>query len=136
MTRPRFSMGVVGVVLDDRNRVLLVEHVFHPYLPWGLPGGWVERHEDPVSALRRELDEELGMTVEIGPILAVQNEHGSHVDLAYLCRPTSPVNRLSFELLDHDWFDAGQLPRTHAFHRLAIHRAWELTVSKLQTNEQ
>ncbi|MBZ0287924.1 MAG: NUDIX hydrolase, partial [Anaerolineae bacterium] len=55
----RFSAGVVGVVFNDAGDVLLVEHVFHPYTPWGLPGGWVDHREDPARTLEREMREEL-----------------------------------------------------------------------------
>src|SRR5437868_13340327 len=76
----KFSAGAVGVVFDEQGRVLLVEHVFHPYLPWGLPGGWVDRGESPAETVQRELREELELTVEVGPILMVETEYGNHLD--------------------------------------------------------
>ena len=46
--------------LMTQGQVLLVEHVFHPYAPWGLPGGWIDRNESPSqTAVIRELQEEL-----------------------------------------------------------------------------
>jgi len=126
LARPKFSMGVVGVMFNESGEVLMVEHVFHPYLPWGLPGGWVERHEDPAATLRRELLEELALDADIGHILAVENVTGTHVDLAYLCYPRSGIGTLSYELLAYRWIDPTQLPPTHNFHRAAIQRAQQL----------
>jgi len=40
--QPKFTIGVVGLVFNAQHEILLVEHVFHPKLPWGLPGGWVK----------------------------------------------------------------------------------------------
>jgi 8-oxo-dGTP diphosphatase len=47
---------------------------------WEFPGGKVEEGEDDASALRREYREELGVTVEVGPLLAsAEFNHNGHV---------------------------------------------------------
>ncbi len=122
----RFSAGVAGVVLNTGGQVLLVEHVFHPHTPWGLPGGWVDRYEDPAEALRREMQEELALKVTVGPVLLVELDFRSHLDLAYLCRAEGNIGQLSSELLDHGWFKVNELPRLHQFHYRAIMRALEM----------
>ena len=122
----RFSAGVAGVVFNLEGQVLLVEHVFHPHAPWGLPGGWVDHRESPANALRREMKEELALDVNVGPVLLVELDFGNHLDLAYLCHATSPIGRLSSELLDHGWFDTVSLPRLHKFHYYAILRAVDM----------
>jgi ADP-ribose pyrophosphatase YjhB (NUDIX family) len=122
----RFSAGVAGVVFNPVGQVLLVEHVFHPNAPWGLPGGWVDRREDPANALRREMQEELALKVEVGPVLLVELDFGNHLDLAYLCTADGSIGQLSSELLDHGWFNTTELPRLHKFHYRAIMRALDM----------
>jgi len=65
----RWDVGAVGVVFNDGGEVLLVEHVFRPNYNWGLPGGWVERGENPADTVRREFEEELGTTLDIKQLL-------------------------------------------------------------------
>ena len=58
VTRP-FSVGVLGIVVDDAGGVLLVEQTYRS--GWYLPGGSVRRKEALDQALRRELREEVGV---------------------------------------------------------------------------
>jgi ADP-ribose pyrophosphatase YjhB (NUDIX family) len=87
---PRQHVGVVGVLFNRAGQVLLVEHVFRPYYPWGLPGGWIGRGEDPAKAVQREYYEELGLQIEVGQLLLCQPQGGQigvppSLSLAYYC---------------------------------------------------
>ncbi|MEL7674963.1 MAG: NUDIX hydrolase [Chloroflexota bacterium] len=123
--QPRFSVGVVGIVLDPTGeRVLLVEHLFHPQRPWGLPGGWIARDEDPARTAEREIFEETGLHVRaVRPVLALRSPQlRRHLDLVYLCQPEDgpqPI-RLSHELLGYRWAPLDALPPLVAFHERAI----------------
>jgi 8-oxo-dGTP pyrophosphatase MutT (NUDIX family) len=90
---PSHHVGAVGVVFNDAGEVLLLEHVFRPNYKWGLPGGWVERNENPADTVRREFEEEVGLQVEVRGLLLCRvqgNEPQSSVPsglgLAYYCR--------------------------------------------------
>ena len=62
---------VVAAVIRDGHRILAARR-----LPggeaggrWEFPGGKVEPDEVPEAALRREIHEELGLEIELGPLL-------------------------------------------------------------------
>ena len=116
----KFTAGAVGVVFNPAGEILLVEHVFHPNYPWGLPGGWVDYNENPAQTVQRELREELELTVQVGPLLLFEVAFGSHFDLAYLCETTDQVGQLSRELLNYRWTAPGDLPQLHGFHYHAV----------------
>lgn len=58
------------------NQVLLVRFEFPAGTRWALPGGGLVPGEDHVTALRRELDEELGFAPsDIGPHIWTREHH-------------------------------------------------------------
>ena len=107
------TAGVVGALFNTRGELLIVEHVFHPKFPWGLPGGWMNRNEEPDETIRREMREEVGLDIEvIKPLLIARTPFlRAHLDIAYLCMlPEDAEIRLSSELLAYDWIDPMRLP--------------------------
>jgi 8-oxo-dGTP diphosphatase len=68
VVRVRIRQGVRAVVLDTADRILLVRFELPNASLWGTPGGGVDEGETPEQAIRRELDEEIGLDeVELGP---------------------------------------------------------------------
>ncbi len=130
--QPKFTAGAVGVVFNSQNQVLLVEHVFHPYAPWGLPGGWIDRNENPSHTVVRELQEELQLTVEAKILLLAEVDFGTHLDFAYLCEAKGTVGQLSSELLGYAWYNLDALPKLHRFHYRSINAALQCK-SQLET---
>ncbi|MGD1995575.1 MAG: NUDIX hydrolase [Anaerolineae bacterium] len=106
-----FTVGVVGVAFNQEGKILLVEHVFRSRYSWGLPGGWVRRRERPQDALRRELQEEVGLRVKVGPPVLIELDGPpDHLETAFLCEVEGEVDRLSGEILATRWVSPDPLP--------------------------
>jgi 8-oxo-dGTP diphosphatase len=67
MARPLIAAG--ALFTDPAGRILMVRPTYKEH--WDIPGGYVEPGESPRAACEREIREELGLTVEIGPLLVV-----------------------------------------------------------------
>jgi len=137
-TQPRYTLGVVGVLPDETGaRVLLVEHVLHASHPWGLPGGWLGRSEDPAQAVVREFREETGLRVRAVRPLLIQRAPGmrGHMDVAYLCAlEDGPQDiQLSRELLTARWLAWDALPPLLDFQRQALAAAFDGAVQTVES---
>jgi len=89
-------VGIGGIIVHD-GRVVLVKRRFEPLAgQWSIPGGAVETGETLEACLIREMTEETGFVVEVGPVVEVldritRDEEGRvlyhFVLIDYLCRP-------------------------------------------------
>ena len=70
--KPRLN-GCRVLVQDSTGRVLLVSHHYGSG-NWMLPGGAMQRGEDPLSAAARELAEEVGCRLEAAVLASVSTE--------------------------------------------------------------
>jgi 8-oxo-dGTP pyrophosphatase MutT (NUDIX family) len=104
--------GVKCAVLDG-DRVLLVRHTYGPR-HWDLPGGTMRRGEPPINAARREMAEELGITIldwhALGElhVTAYAKRDTLHCFHAELGGRTISIDR--GELDTASWFDRQALP--------------------------
>ena len=91
-------VGVGGVILRD-GKVVLVKRKYEPLAgQWSLPGGRLELGETLEAGLAREMLEETGLTVEVGPVVDVfdrilldpeRRVRYHYVLIDYLCRPVA-----------------------------------------------
>jgi 8-oxo-dGTP diphosphatase len=89
-------VGVGAVILHEGN-VVLVKRRFEPLAgQWSLPGGRLELGETLEAGLAREMLEETGLEVEVGPVVDVfdrilldpeRKVRYHYVLIDYLCRP-------------------------------------------------
>jgi 8-oxo-dGTP diphosphatase len=64
----KFMIGVTGLVRDRDGRVLLLRHRMWPSgQQWGLPTGYARKRERFEDTVVREVKEESGLDVTVGP---------------------------------------------------------------------
>ena len=61
--------GVRVIVLDDKNRILMVKHDHPERSVWMVPGGAIEDGESSAQAAVREVQEETGLEVETAGLI-------------------------------------------------------------------
>ena len=79
---------VVAGLIEKDGKLLVCQRTRHQTMPlkWEFPGGKIEEGEQPRDALRRELEEELGIVAKIGDEIArIQHEYpnGGMVELRF-----------------------------------------------------
>ena len=133
----------VGAVIVDGPRVVLVRRRSAPLAgEWSLPGGAVETGETLAASVIREMLEETGLQVEVGPVIDVldritrdgQSRVQYHYVLVdYLCWPTGGTLQAGSDVDAAVWADVSELTGYHLASKATavIARALELNTRGL-----
>jgi len=117
--RPVLLVGATTLVVDERNRLLLVKRADNGC--WGTPGGSLEPGEEVEFAAQRETLEETNLTVGemtlfgvfSGPELFYKYPNGDevfNVIIAYLSRDWCGDIKLNDEHTEWHWFAPNEIP--------------------------
>jgi 8-oxo-dGTP diphosphatase len=110
-TQARFTVTVGAVIFDDRERVLLLQHRFRIGSGWGIPGGFVQAGEQPLTALRRELREEISLEITAAEIAFIRTlKSWPQLEIIFRGRAHGQVAPQSFEVGRAAWFALDELP--------------------------
>jgi 8-oxo-dGTP diphosphatase len=107
---------VAAIMVREDKKILICQRTKTQPLPlkWEFPGGKIEEGEEPKVALRRELEEELGITAEIGPEVSRFVHHyrnGGGVELGFFL-VTSYAGEIDNKIFqDVRWVERQELPR-------------------------
>jgi mutator protein MutT len=117
---PEAPVVGVGAVIVEDGKVLIVKRAHEPRKgEWSLPGGCVELGETLVDALKREVKEETGLEVDVGPMIELfdrvhwlDGRVQYHFVIAdYVCTPCGGTLRAADDATDVAWVERAELER-------------------------
>lgn len=111
LSNARFAVTAGAIITDGQGRVLLLKHRFRPGSGWGMPGGYIEKYEQPEAALRRELREEIGLEIEDVELHATRAfSKPLQIEIIFRCQAVGEPARLNYEIEKAEWFFPDELP--------------------------
>ncbi|HXH71020.1 MAG TPA: NUDIX hydrolase [Pyrinomonadaceae bacterium] len=108
-TQTKFTVSVAAVVLNENEEVLLLNHLLRSDLSWGIPGGFIERDEQPEAAVRREIREETGLELENIQMIRVRTAN-RHFEILFRASPVGTARAQSLEINELGWFKVDEMP--------------------------
>lgn len=104
------TLGAFAIILDNDDRVLLSHR--RDLDLWNLPGGRVEVGELPNTAVRREVNEETGLDVDVVRLTGVYGRTDGKADIVFTfeCQISGGELTPTEEADRHEWFGADELP--------------------------
>ena len=112
------QIGVGGIVFNDRGAVLMIKRNQKPALgQWSVPGGKLAPGETLQDACRREVNEETGLEIRIGHVVAVverriENFHYIIIDFMATLTPEGlKVPRACSDVDEARWIQVKKLEK-------------------------
>ena len=107
----RFTVTAGAFIFDDDKRILLLEHFFRPDSGWGIPGGFLNKGEQPEDALRRELREEVGIELDKVQFLFARTlRRPGQIEMYFRAKAIGEPQPCSFEIKRAQWFMLDEIP--------------------------
>ncbi len=119
VTQSSFTVSAAAIILNEKNEVLLLNHVLRPFSGWGIPGGFIEKGEQAEDAIRREIREEIGIEISRLQLYTIRTI-GSHLEILFFAVPNGAPKICSAEIMELRWHGRDELPeevaKTHGKH--------------------
>ena len=111
--------AVAGLIFSESNSIVLIQRGTPPAQgKWSLPGGVITLGEKPEEALKREIDEECGIQIQIESILTVVSRiirdrtgriQYHYIITDFICQYLSGDLTPGSDARDGGWFQPHQL---------------------------
>ncbi len=95
-----FNVRVYGLLIDSENRVLVADELIHEHYITKFPGGGLEFGEGTIDAIKREMMEETGITIEVVShfyttdffMASAFNPKAQVISIYYIIKAITPYN--------------------------------------------
>ncbi|HEX2184027.1 MAG TPA: NUDIX hydrolase N-terminal domain-containing protein [Chloroflexota bacterium] len=119
------KVDVRAAVFRDGGEVLLIKEPDDG--GWSLPGGWADVGESASEAAVREVREEVGLAVTLGPLIGLYSAAGETVVLAvYAAAEAAGEAEAGDDLVEVGWFPPDGLPELVFPHDRRIVTDWRI----------
>ena len=111
-TQDEFLIGVTGVILNDKNEILVCKHTYRGGSEgWSLPGGYIKAREHPKEGLAREIEEETGLIVRAEEQFRLRTDRETaRIDISLIGKFIGGEFRPSNEVSQAQFFPFNKLP--------------------------
>ena len=103
----------VKIIITNKNSVLLVRHNYG-YKTWTFPGGCVKKGENKESAIKREIEEEVGIKLDkitfLGHFVSTKEHKKDNIFVCHSEVKNKNFKKDVFEIKEAKWFDINNPP--------------------------
>ncbi len=112
VTQDEFLIGVTGVILNDKNEILICKHTYRSGKKWSLPGGYLKGKEHPKEGLAREIEEETGLIVRVQEQFRLRTDRETaRIDISLIGKFIGGEFKPSHEVSEAQFFSFENLPQ-------------------------